>query len=315
MTPPSPDHDRLEYLRALAGGAPESHFLELRYRVGSEALATAFFSAHGADSVAAFVDERASQTDVYIGCAPRARRSGTRNDIDQVWVLWAECDGAEAARTALSYRPTPSIVIRSGSGQNLHAYWPLRRALGPAEAEVANLRLAHAVGADRACFDAARILRPPGTWNHKHAPPSPVVAVRVESADRFDPGEVLARAPEVELGHVERRWSTRPARDPGRDGLLCIPPVLYVSELLGVSARAGRKVRCPFHADERPSLHVYATASRGWSCFSCRRGGSIYDLAGELWGMSTRGREFLSLRRELEARFAAELSVSRGVER
>ena len=35
----------------------------------------------------------------------------------------------------------------------------------PFEAEAANLRLAVAIGADLACFDASRILRPPHTWD------------------------------------------------------------------------------------------------------------------------------------------------------
>lgn len=64
-----------------------------------------------------------------------------------------------------------------------------------------------------------------------------------------------------------------------------------------VTALGGRKVPCPFHYDERPSPHVYAAPERGWNCYSCRRGGSIYDLAAETWGMGTRGREFIELRR------------------
>ena len=309
------DDDRKAYLQALVGNAPASHFLEIRYRVADHALATAFFAAHDADAVLAWIDARARGTDVYVGCAPRCRQSGTKRDIEQVWVLWAECDGAEAARAALTYRPQPAIVVRSGSGPNVHAYWPLREPLSPRDAEVANLRLAQAVGADKACFDAARILRPPGTWNHKHTPPTPVVAVWVDAA-RFNRDEVLSRAPEIDAAPIEHRWAERATRDPGRDRLLAIPPAVYVSALLGVEARPGRKVHCPFHDDERPSLHVYATASRGWSCFSCRRGGSIYDLAAELWGMGTRGRAFVDLRRELEARFAAEISLdARGLDR
>ena len=37
-----------------------------------------------------------------------------------------------------------------------------------------------------------------------------------------------------------------------------------------------------------------------WYCFgACRRGGSIYDFAGLLWGLDTKGREFLTLRARL----------------
>jgi len=49
-----------------------------------------------------------------------------------------------------------------------------------------------------------------------------------------------------------------------------------------------RKISCPFHADQHRSLHVYPTAAEGRHCFSCRRGGFVYDLAAELWGTEPR---------------------------
>jgi hypothetical protein len=55
-------------------------------------------------------------------------------------------------------------------------------------------------------------------------------------------------------------------------------------------------MRCPFHADEYPSFHVYPTAARGWSA---GRGGSVYDLAGALWDMQARGRDFARLKQRL----------------
>jgi hypothetical protein len=46
---------------------------------------------------------------------------------------------------------------------------------------------------------------------------------------------------------------------------------------------------------------VYDDPGRGWYCFGCDRGGSIYDLASLLWDRPARGRDFIQLRRELEA--------------
>lgn len=312
----SPVDDLDVYLATLAGGAPDSAFLEIRYRVSITALAAEFIPAHDRTTLASAVRGRAARSDVYVGCAPRVRPSGTKRDITELWVLWAECDGLGAARAARSYEPAPSIVVASGSGPNLHAYWPLRSPLAPRDAEVANLRLAYALGADRVCFDAARILRPPGTWNHKHAPPQPVKALRMERGVAFEASDVIARAPAIEIERIERRWTDRGARDLRGDPLLRIPPALYVSELLGVPARAGRKVHCPFHDEQHPSLHVYPTAARGWSCFSCGRGGSIYDLAAGVWRLRTRGREFVELRHLLHERFARHLpELDRGLER
>jgi hypothetical protein len=269
----------------LAGGSPESAFLEVRYRVSGQSLAAEFFPARDTGALMQSVRRRAARTDVYVGCAPRSRRAGTKDAVDRVWVLWAECDGADAARAALSYRPGPAMVVASGSGPNLHAYWPLHEALPPQEAEVANLRLAHALRADPACYDAARILRPPATWNHKRLPPQPVKALRLDHRVTFEAADVVANAPDVGVEWIQRRWSRRGQRDIGGDPLLCIAPATYVSGLLGLQAHPGRKVHCPFHIDERPSLHVYPTAARGWRCFSCGRGGSIYDLGASVWGL------------------------------
>jgi hypothetical protein len=50
-------------------------------------------------------------------------------------------------------------------------------------------------------------------------------------------------------------------------------------------------------------LHVYERPEQGWYCFGCGRGGSIYDLAAELYGLSRRGRGFLRIRLLLQQRF------------
>ena len=77
-------------------------------------------------------------------------------------------------------------------------------------AEAANLRLAHAVKADLACFDASRILRPPGTWNFKHTPPRPVAVQRLHPEHRFELDEVIGHLPVVGEKTIQRRWE-RPA--------------------------------------------------------------------------------------------------------
>ena len=69
------------------------------------------------------------------------------------------------------------------------------------------------------------------------------------------------------------------------------------------------KGRCPFHEDRRASLHVYPTGRQGWCCFSCRRGGTIYDLAAGVWGLGTRGRDFVLVREQLLERYGRELST------
>jgi DNA primase len=74
-----------------------------------------------------------------------------------------------------------------------------------------------------------------------------------------------------------------------------------VLALTGERVGRARKVHCPLHPDRTPSLHVYEDPARGWFCFGCRRGGSVYDLAGALWGIEPRGAGMRALRTGLQA--------------
>lgn len=78
-------------------------------------------------------------------------------------------------------------------------------------------------------------------------------------------------------------------------------PADYVEALTGVEVPRHGMIPCPLpgHDDHEPSFKVYDTPDRGWYCYGCGRGGSIYDLGAELWGMATRGAAFHDLRREL----------------
>ena len=124
--------------------------------------------------------ELAPRLNVYIGAAPRVREDGTAQAVERVWTLWADLDGREALRRLAAFRPLPSLVIRTGSPDHAHAYWPLREPVSPDAAQRANRRLALALGGDMAATDPARILRPAGSLNHKHDPPGLVRCTRLE---------------------------------------------------------------------------------------------------------------------------------------
>jgi hypothetical protein len=171
--------------------------------------------------------------------------------------------------------------------------------IGVGELEHANRRLAHALGADAgAVTNAAAILRPPGTLNFKTEPPAVVRLERLERR-RFDHHDVLAQVPQ--LPRAEPPASRPAAGDQGdfSDPLRALDPAIYVEALTGQAVGRSRKVSCPFHTDTTLSLHVYESPDGGWYCFGCRRGTSVYDLAGPLWGLQPRGREFVELRRRL----------------
>ncbi len=289
----------VSHLAALAGGAPGGELLELRYRHSRGGMGQRFFPVGRPDAAATAALTLGRRTDVYVGACPRTRREGTRAAVAGGWVLWADCDGPGAVEALERFTPQPAIVVRSGTDGNRHTYWPLTEPLAPDALEHANRRIALALGADLASIDAARVLRPPGGLNFKTDPPG-LVRLETFTGERFDTSALLAALPhEPVKGGRSAPRPPRPAPRRVEDPLRSIDPDVYVAALTGRKPGRDRKFSCPFHRDRTPSLHAYETPEDGWFCFGCRRGGSVYDLGAGVMGLTTRGREFVELRRRL----------------
>jgi hypothetical protein len=69
-----------------------------------------FRSVEDCEAIVESLREHARQTDVYVGCAPRTPRAGTKDAIRQVWTLWAS-SGRTASAAATS--PLPSLCCIS----------------------------------------------------------------------------------------------------------------------------------------------------------------------------------------------------------
>jgi hypothetical protein len=123
-----------------------------------------------------------------------------------------------------------------------------------------------------------------------------------------------AEVPEWELDtkHVlyKRRKAatpTKPYRPAPEDNLDVISAEIYVQAITGQQVEPTRHgyIRCPLpdHSDSSPSFKVYPDS---WHCFSCNRGGSIYDFAGHYWGYSfpLRGDNFKQVKGRLRGLFA-----------
>ena len=230
-------------------------------------------------------------------CATAGTAAARR--IDRAHLAFVEIDSPDADQQLSAFAHPPTMVIASGTPGHLHAYWTLRHTVDVAELERANRRLAHRLGGDLASVDAARILRPPGSRNHKHHPPAPVRLLELAPSRRYTPEQLTGELPDP-----PRRM---PHADRGRKGgrghpldraLLAIPAAEYARALTGREANRAGKIACPFHDDHDPSLQLYDDGS--WYCFgACSRGGSIYDFAGLLWGLDTKRHAFLQLRTRL----------------
>lgn len=55
-------------------------------------------------------------------------------------------------------------------------------------------------------------------------------------------------------------------------------PIMQTIESLTGEEVSKHKIKCPFHADETPSLHVYDDG--GWKCFGCGKHGDVIDFLG-----------------------------------
>jgi hypothetical protein len=167
-------------LAVIAGNEPPTSYVSER----------AFVPVGEFDDAIGRIVALAPRFNVFIGAAPRIRQEGKAAAIERVWCLWSDCDEPKSVTALGSFRPAPSLVVRSGSGENLHAWWALREPIPPEWARRANRRIALALAADLNATDPARVMRPAGTLNHKHSPPTAVVCVGLKP-DTFTLPEVV----------------------------------------------------------------------------------------------------------------------------
>jgi hypothetical protein len=292
------------YVRALFGAAPVGSLVEVRFRVPS-GMAQRFVPASRGRDVVDAVLSLASRSEVFVGVLPRAHRGGRLADVvKRASVLWADCDTSASVAAHARFEPRPSMVVASGSDQHLHAYWFLQEPVELDRLEDLNRRLAAALGADGGVVTKPHtILRPAGSLNRKHSPPAPVRLIDLRAGHPPGADEIDAQLPRehTEPGSMSHAGLSRaPSPIASSDPLRLVAPPVYFERLTGLRVGPSGKLRCLFHDDRSPSLHVYREPGRGWYCFGCGRGGSIYDLAALLLGRETRGSDFSELRRDLE---------------
>jgi hypothetical protein len=308
----SPYSEQLGYLTLLAGSAEADQFLDIRWRAPGHPMRRRFLAADRLEQAARMLEQLAVQNDVYVGVALRdGDTHGGRAAIRSLHVAYIESDHARTAQRLSAFAHPPTMVVASGTPGHHQVYWLLDRSYEPGLVESANRRLALALGGDSACADAARILRPPGTLNHKHSPPRPVTLLLLRQEPHYRLADLTARLP----GDPSARTTggltgTRTLRGALDRQLRAIPSAEYVRVLAGLSPNGEGKVCCPFHPDTTPSLHVYPDG--GFYCFGsgCGAGGSIFDFAARLWGVAPRGACFIELRERLAQAFG--LTLRRG---
>jgi len=189
----SPRQGLVAVLAALAGTEPTG-FLELRHRRSDGGgIRRRFFDAHVPNAAAMAATVLSQTGDVHVGCALRRDRTGGRPSVQQGWALWVDCSDPHTVAALEGFDPQPPILVRSGA-RELSAYWPLEQPLAAEHLELANRRLATALGAQQAGPSAAALMRPPATVNYMHDPPGPVTLERFRR-ERFRPEQITAVIP------------------------------------------------------------------------------------------------------------------------
>lgn len=240
--------------------------------------------------------------------------------VESSAVAWVDIDDPRCLGALRRFGHRPHAVVASGSG-GAHAYWLLADELAAGRCEALNRMLAAALGADPVSTNRGRLMRLPGSLNHKavgkgrgaascrmvmcdlaRAPYPP----RVLAAGLLDPkAQRLAPAPPRPWrGSGEEPWKEMEAPD-------------YYRVIVGTEPGRDGKVRCPNadHTDEHPSAHLYRGAGRGWYCFACGAGGGAVDLVAALRGYPTgpalRRDQFKECVAELQRIFGVEAQVPR----
>ncbi len=143
---------------------------------------------------AAYTRAQASRTNVFVGVAAGRSRSGEKADLTSAGAVWVDLDlkpfasPSDLAAAVEGFPIPPSAVVASGSGQ--HLYWFLETPYRAAEhdgwpaLEAVTRGLALALQAD-AGWPANKLLRVPGTRNHKYQPPRPCTVQALDPARRY----------------------------------------------------------------------------------------------------------------------------------
>lgn len=177
------------------------------------------------DQAASYAAEMAGDSDVYFGVGLYRNGitagRGTAGDVVFIPSLWADIDYGQAHQksgipanrqdaTAILDRVglRPSIVVHSGHG--LHAYWLLTEPVAASDGAAGLARRWGAtVAACARCLnftvdsvsDLSRVLRVPGTVNHKSDPvPVTVVSDDQQASLRYEPDDILAMCVDEEFG-------------------------------------------------------------------------------------------------------------------
>ncbi len=125
------------------------------------------------------IDSLSKEFNVYFGVCQRQSKKGDKKAVKQTQSLWVDLDGKDFAggkeevlRRLKSFPISPTIIVDSGNGY--HVYWLLKEPFEiTCEQDIHKIEaflkaIAKTLGGDLNSAELARVLRLPGTINHKN---------------------------------------------------------------------------------------------------------------------------------------------------
>lgn len=128
--------------------------------------------------------------DLYF--CPNAFSTPTRKETKAVHTPFAWCDIDEA--NPHKFDPPPGILWESSPGR-FQGLWIFDRSLRPNRAQSVSKHLTYEFGGDINGWSVTKVLRIPGTFNHKREGKPPKVKLLAFDATPIDPKPLLKRAP------------------------------------------------------------------------------------------------------------------------
>ncbi len=169
--PPTPTM----FLRSWFSGCPADQLLELRaIRAEDKSITQRFFTLDAAAELVGAAFSLTDTHDCYFGACPRVRPQGRKEDVTHAPGFWADLDfkrfadgEAGALRKLATFPLPPSWIVATGGGY--HLYWKLNMVEKWDAKMQGRLRgIVRMLDADPAATDRSRVLRLPGTFNHKY---------------------------------------------------------------------------------------------------------------------------------------------------
>jgi hypothetical protein len=141
-----------------------------------------FHVAFGRGAIERFIrDHNPNTHDFYYSPNAFSKRRRLAEFALSTSLAWCDIDGADPKQ----FRPQPTILIETSPGR-YQGLWKFNTAVEPAQAEAVSRHLTNTYHGDKGGWSITKMLRLPGTLNHKAAYEQPLVRV-VCSDDRAIP--------------------------------------------------------------------------------------------------------------------------------